>query len=79
MSGFVYKFWFTSKKGSVKANYTKQQQQQQKTTTLYMVRTKESELADNSGKIYKLSNDVKFIQAINDVLSLFNVAWQIAQ
>ncbi len=33
--GFVYSFWFTCKKGSVKANRTKQTK-----STLYLVRTK---------------------------------------
>ncbi len=42
--GFVYNFWFTCKKGSVKVNHTKQ-----KKSTLYLVRTKASELADFPG------------------------------
>ncbi len=42
--GFVYSFWFTCKKGSVKENRTKQ-----KKSTLYLVRTKASELADFPG------------------------------
>ncbi len=43
--GFVYSFWFTYKKGSVKANSTKQN----KKSTLYLVRTEASELADFPG------------------------------
>ncbi len=46
LARFVYNFWFTCKKGSVKANRTKQKQ---KKSTLYLVRTKESELADFPG------------------------------
>ncbi len=42
--GFVYSFWFTCKKGGVKANRTKQ-----KKSTLYLVQTKASELADFPG------------------------------
>ncbi len=44
MCGFVYSFWFTCKKGSVKANRTKL-----KKSTLYLVQTKASELADFPG------------------------------
>ncbi len=42
MCGFVYSFWFTCKKGSVKANRTKQKKS-------YLVWTKASELADFPG------------------------------
>ncbi len=47
MCGFIYNFWFTCKKGSVKSNHT--QKKQKKTTTLYLVRTKASELVDFPG------------------------------
>ncbi len=45
MCGFVYSFWFTCKKGNVKANRTKSK----KKSTLYLVRIKASELVDFPG------------------------------
>ncbi len=62
--GFVYSFWFTCKKSSVKVNRTKQ-----KKSTLYLVRTKASELADFPGVNTPLDSLIHPIPKLNYYLT----------